>query len=322
MVRHAVLWLSLLWTLLLPIGGRETHMAEITLYDQIFAAGTSVWDAGGGSNVDYTRGSGGDAADPLYPEAWGASGVHLNGSGHLDSGVFGYSYTNAAFRAGDVLGAAFPGGPFSIPEGFFEVTAKPNATSLAAVGTLGEIFGFPTGVLLYYDHTNHKLWIDAFSFDFGEEFFAFASWTAVANTTYVIRMEWKVGTGGYMRVYIDGVLMLDSDVTMAGPFSASLNGATEDILKSYELGGATLFGEYIRIRFGIVSAAVPRDPLVDNSVPCCHDGGTASGSGGQAGDVLGPSDTAPLPEWTPRCAGGGTYPAGTPVTHSEDWTLP
>lgn len=316
MVRHAVLWLMAL--LLVPIGGgRETHMAETNYYDQTFAAGSSAWNV---SPWFYNR-PGGSSADPLYPEVYYAEGVYLNGSGRMDSGgPTGYSYAFASFRGGDVSGAAFPGGPFSIPEGFFEVVVTPNAASRTAGSSDGgEIFQFPSNVLVWWNKATQRIWIDAFSFSGGEEFTDSAAWNPANDTTYTVRLEWKVGTGGYMRVLVDGVTMLDSAVTMAGPFSASLNGATEDILHSYSMGGNSIFGAYSRIRFGIVSAdTVSVPPLVDNSVPCCHD--TSPAGSGAAGDVLGEPNTAPLPEWTPRCASGGTYPAGTPVTHSEDWT--
>lgn len=61
---------------------------------------------------------------------------------------------------------------------------------------------------------------------------------------------------------------------------------------------------------------------VDNSVPCCASGpDAASGAGSTAGAVVGIDETAPLPEWTPQCAGGGDYPSGAPVTDAEDWTV-
>jgi hypothetical protein len=128
---------------------------------------------------------------------------------------------------------------------------------------------------------------------------------------------YSVASDGHWHAYIDGVLVAEeTGIPLYFGFSDNSGYAGNPVMvRSVWLGFAGLIGAASDLH---IYRGTDTTPLVDNSTPCC-DTPAAGGGGGTAGNVLGPPDTAPLPEWTPRCAGGGTYPAGTPVTHSEDW---
>lgn len=110
-----------------------------------------------------------------------------------------------------------------------------------------------------------------------------------------------------------GTLSPSFDVTMFST-GVGMKQSTGDIF------GPSNSCPMMTLGYGIATVTPPgsSSPPVNNSIPCC---GCDCAHGGTPGDTLPEPDTAPLPEWTIRCGGGGVYPAGTPVTHSEDWRV-
>jgi hypothetical protein len=91
-------------------------------------------------------------------------------------------------------------------------------------------------------------------------------------------------------------------------------GATGDSSWTSSVSGDSV-GFLIAVGANAAVIAIP----VDDSKPCCGTEATPGGPG--TGVALPPAGTAPLPDWTPVCAGGGVYPAGTSDTNSESWAV-
>lgn len=264
--------------------------------------------------------NGGDAADPNYPEISYAEGLTINGSGHVDSG-HGYNYSFNSLGLGDWFSFVndFPGGPILVPEGYLKVKYLTNATSITKDADILWVYRDGAGGLAFRvsrdasDGGANTLIIEAYDQTAGADWNTSVSWTPTVNTEYEFKWEWKIGTGGYLRLKIN-------DVTIAEnlAFEPWIDGASGTQIKTVLLGGWALLGEFWDVEIGTLEETVVV-PLINNSTPCCNPVGTSPGAGA-AGNILGPPTTAPLTPWTVRCGGGGTYPAGTPVTHSENWT--
>ncbi len=298
-------------------------------YTQDWSLGNSTFT----SVNEYDRGANG--VDPLYPEMWTADYVTVSGGQLVKTGaVAGWDGVGIVLKFSgrdgqqgsikvrftpnsSVMQSTSPG-LFYIPliEIFANNAARNLTFALDPAGSRGQPFNWD--LQARNRNTNAQ----------DSSGTGLAAPTFVAGQEYEFKVCWKCGTyngvttanDGYVRWYLDGVLIHELTdfpfvVEALNANALTFVGLAADTVNS---GGGL---------FGTMGAVTVSDrecgssvPLINNSTPCCGSA-PSSGPGGAAGDVLGPPTTAPLPEWTSRCAGGGDYPGGTPVVHSEDWRV-
>lgn len=227
-------------------------MSDVPIYQQNWTAGTPAFVA----DTVYDR-PGGDPADPLYPELAYGEGVTINGSNHADSGhSYNYFLSSIWLGYGDY---PFPGAPLVVNEGYIQCRYKPNATSLAAGGGDSDILYVYRGssgnndlaFSVARNMPGNTLVFDAWNAANTINSNATPSFTAVAGTEYLFRVEFKVGTGGYIRLKVNGTTLYE-DLAFE-PWFAGVSGNQIDNML---FGGWALFGELWEIEIGTFSQTV------------------------------------------------------------------
>jgi hypothetical protein len=222
-------------------------------YSQDFTSGTPLFH----TDSVYDR-NGGDAADPNYPEISYAEGLILNGSGHVDSG-HGYNYSANSLGIGEWFGFVndLPGGPIFVPEGYLQIHYKANATSITKDADILWIYRDNGDFLsLSRDAGDNTLLIEGWNEDQSVHLDESISWTPTTDQEYIFRWEFKIGSGGYLRLKINGTEVFE-DLT----FEPWFDGVDGTQIKTISIGGFALFGEFWDIELGTCSADAVVPPM-------------------------------------------------------------